>query len=205
MQAWIGPAIIATIISAIFSVLREKHFDGKRRKERVQDIQIALLAEIRAYVAVLNRDRLDEFEKTMVKRMQNDETFVPFIPREKNDTVFQAILSDIYILPESSIDPIVVYYSQIVAIAEMAQDMRTKVFALLATNRRIDVYQNFIAMKQEAIVLGTEAEIMLNLHIRSGDHGISQFLQRRSEKETTETRAQVKRWLNSQVSDLSGH
>jgi len=205
MQAWIGPAIIAALIAAIFGILREKHFDGKRRHERVKDIQIALLAEIRAYVAVLKRDRLDEFEQGMLARMQGDKDFVPFIPREKNDTVFQAILVDIHILPESSIDPVVVYYSQIVAIAEMALDMRTTMFAKLEMQRRMDVYRNFISMKQEAVVLGLEAELMLDLHIRSGSQGVDRFLRIRTEKELHETREQVENWLNSRVSGLSGH
>jgi len=205
MQAWIGPAIIATVFASVFGFLRDRHFDGKRRQERVKDIQIALLAEIRAYVAVLKRDRLDEFEQGMVGRMLADDGFVPFIPREKNDTVFQAILADIHILPESSIDPVVVYYSQIVAIAEMAHDMRTKVFSGLEMQRRIDVYRNFIAMKKEAVVLGLEAELMLDLHIRSGSQGVDRFLRIRTEKELHETREQVESWLNSQVSGLSAH
>ncbi|MCF6303781.1 MAG: hypothetical protein L3J33_00215 [Rhodobacteraceae bacterium] len=203
MQAWIGPAIIATVIASVFGFLRDRHFDGKRRQERVKDIQIALLAEIRAYVAVLVRDRLDEFEQGMLARMQGDKNFVPFIPREKNDTFFQAILADIHILPESSIDPVVVYYSQIVAIAEMALDMRTKMFAELEMQRRMDVYRNFISMKQEAVVLGLEAETMLDLHIRSGRQGVDRFLAIRSEKELNQTREQVENWLNSRVSDLS--
>ncbi|NOR61605.1 MAG: hypothetical protein GQ535_03805 [Rhodobacteraceae bacterium] len=205
MEAWIGPAIIATIFSAVFSVLRENHFSGKRRHERVQDIQIALLAEIRAYVAVLLRDKLDEFEATMIKRMVDDLTFVPFILREKNDMVFKSILPDIHVLPESSIDPVVVYYSQIVAIAEMAHDMRSNVFAELSVDRRIDIYSNFIAMKKEAVILGKEAECMLDTHITSGKEGVSRFLRDRNAKEMGELRAQVKGWLNSQASDLSGH
>ncbi len=203
MQAWIGPAIIATVFASVFGFLRDRHFDGKRRQERVKDIQIALLAEIRAYVAVLVRDRLDEFEQGMLARMQSDNSFVPFIPREKNDTFFQAILVDIHILPESSIDPVVVYYSQIVAIAEMALDMRTTMFAKLEMQRRMDVYRNFISMKQEAVVLGLEAETMLDLHIKSGRQGVDRFLAIRSEKEINQTREQVESWLNSRVSDLS--
>jgi len=204
MQMWVGPAIVAAVITVIFGAFRDGYFDGKRRRERMKDIQIALLAEIRAYVAGLRRDDLDEFEPFMVNRMESDESFVPFILREKNDSVFQAILPDIHILPESSIDPVVVYYSQVVAIAEMAIDMRSKVFAELDKERRIEVYRNFIAMKKLAIILGEEAECMLKLYITSGEEGVKTFLNKRDEDEAKTNKAEVKAWLNSQALGPSG-
>ena len=55
MGTWIGPAVTATIISSLIAVLgwfvaygSTRRMERIRRRERIRDFQVALLAEIRS-------------------------------------------------------------------------------------------------------------------------------------------------------------
>jgi len=92
LEGWLGPAVVAAIVAASVSWLREVWFERRRRRERVLDLQIALVAEIRAYQLVLERDDLAFFGEEMDRRIRGrgdgEGRFVPFVPKERNDTVF---------------------------------------------------------------------------------------------------------------------
>jgi hypothetical protein len=67
MNAWVGPAIVAAVISSTLGVLSlyvnawlTIGLERKRRQEKVRDVQIALLAEIRADIHNLKFFDLDE-------------------------------------------------------------------------------------------------------------------------------------------------
>ena len=124
-------------------------------------MQIAVAAEIRAYVAALERDDLDAFGAAMAARIleagEGEGAFVPFIPAERNDTVFRALLPEVQVLPEGVIDSVVLYYQQITAIGALIEDMRSDRFAALEARRRADVYESYVSMKREALRMGRAA------------------------------------------------
>jgi|OM-RGC.v1.018490477 hypothetical protein len=158
VQAWLGPAVVAAVVAALFSVLREVLLDRRSRSRRERDLQIALAAEIRAHVAALERDDLEAYGEAMTARIleagDGPGAFTPFIPSERNDTVFAAVLPEVQVLPEGVIDGVVVYYQQLAAISALIEDMRGARYAELPAARRADVYASYVSMKREALRLG---------------------------------------------------
>lgn len=83
--AWIGPAIVAAVISALVtgaswfvSERQAARREAKRRGERVRDMQTGLLAEIRA-----SRHRVEDvglYGALVDQQMAADETYLPFGP-----------------------------------------------------------------------------------------------------------------------------
>ena len=165
-QFWIGPALIAAVISAVISIAgwilsgrRELARERRRRRERRADVQTALRAEIQHYVDILSNPDFDlnETWETVVNEMEEDESYVPLIPSERNDIVFRAILEEIHILPGSVIQPVVRYYNQVFAIEAMIADLRGNGFAGAEQDQRIKMYTDYIALKMEALRLGRDA------------------------------------------------
>jgi hypothetical protein len=165
-QEWIGPVIIAAAIAASINVLgwfvtgqREIRRDRRRRRERREDVQVALRAEIQHYVDILSNPGFD-LNKTwaeVVGQMETDENYAPFVPSERNDTVFITLLTDVSILPEPVIGPVVRYYNQVFAIEAMIDDLRSRKFDGMEQEQRIKMYTDYISLKIEALEQGNIA------------------------------------------------
>jgi hypothetical protein len=173
MSAWIGPAIIAAVISAIVTAIgwyaahaSSKRLDASRRRERIKDVQTALLAEIRSHQYRLILFETQALVKEAPATSEPAKPFSPFIPREGESFVFNAIVREIHILPTAVIDPVVLYYRQISALALFAEDLRSERFERLETERKIEMYRDYLAMGAFALELAQTA-------IRSLDQSIS--------------------------------
>lgn len=160
----LGAALVGALVVAIgwlVSGVRERGRERRRREERSVDVQTALSAEIQHYVDILGNPEfdLDEAWRDMVARMDTDDLYVPLIPSERNDTMFQSILPDVQILPEPVIRPVVRYYNQVFAIDAMVEDLRSDHFRAETTPQlqRIGMYTDYISMKKEALKMGQEA------------------------------------------------
>lgn len=157
--ALVGALVVA--LGWMVSSLRERGRDRRRREERSIDVQTALSAEIQHYVDILSNPEFDlkSVWEGVVRRMEADADYVPLIPSEKNDTVFQSILSDVQILPEQVIRPVVRYYNQVFAIDAMIDDLRSEQFRSSVTpqQQRIELYTDYISLKLEALRLGEHA------------------------------------------------
>ena len=168
---WIGPAIIAAVMAASINVAgwfvtgqREVRRDRRRRRERREDLQIALRAEIQHYMDILSNPGFDlrEVWAEVVGQMETDEEYAPFVPSERNDTVFKTVLTDISILPEQVIGPVVRYYNQVFAIEAMIDDLRSYKFDGMDQEQRIKMYTDYISLKLEALDQGNQAIETLN-------------------------------------------
>ena len=80
--------------------------DDRLRAERVRDVQRALFAEIRAYLAVLHRDDVAAYGARIAERITSEPGYFPVIPSEKNDAIFNAIVGEIHVLPRDTVDPV---------------------------------------------------------------------------------------------------
>ncbi|MCK0148844.1 hypothetical protein MWU54_02315 [Marivita sp. S6314] len=165
----LGAALVGALVVALgwfVSGYRERRRDRRRRAERSIDVQTALAAEIQHYVDILGNPAfdLDEAWRDMVAQMDADDSYVPLIPSERNDTMFQSILPDVQILPEPVIRPVVRYYNQVFAIEAMIEDLRSEHFRAEATPQlqRIRMYTDYISMKKEALELGRQACAVLD-------------------------------------------
>lgn len=131
--------------------------DDRLRAERVRDVQRALFAEIRAYLAVLQRDDVAAYGARIAERIISEPGYFPVIPSEKNDAIFNAIVGEIHVLPRDTVDPVVLYYSQLNAIVAMIADLRTLDLARIGPERAASMYRDYIAMKVEAMEMGYSA------------------------------------------------
>ncbi|HRM76264.1 MAG TPA: hypothetical protein PLI13_16355, partial [Paracoccus sp. (in: a-proteobacteria)] len=71
--------------------------DKLLRGERINDIQRALLAEIRAHVVALERQSDADGWRDMTPI--TDEDYLPILPHDANDRIFRAIVEVVHMLP----------------------------------------------------------------------------------------------------------
>jgi len=164
VAAWIGPAIVAAIISAFVTGLSWWVSDRQaarrltqQRQERVADLQTALLAEIRASRYRLEMANLQDHATRMKQTMLNEPGFTPFVPLPVQPFVLNAILSEIHVLPIGVIDPVVIYYRQTMAVSQLSDDLRSDRFGDLDPARKAAIYDDYVALLIHADVLAEQA------------------------------------------------
>ena len=168
----IWQAVVAGLFVAggwIYNGWQVRRAADRLRREKLRDSHRALYAEIGANLANLGSvAALERHGQTLVERMEADADFVPFIPIERSSPVFRALIESLHILPRTSIDPVVAYYSQIDACDALARDMREDRFATLSVERRIAIYRDYIEMKKQAFAFGNYALRMIAAYAAGG-------------------------------------
>jgi hypothetical protein len=155
MEVWIGPAIVAALISGVISLaglylggwIAIRH-DKRRRQEKERDFQVALRAEIRSELHNLMSIDFDQhFEEIAARYASNPEYSVyPSYPARQ--PIFTALESEIHILPEPVIDAVILYWRQRHAIERIVEDMRDARFAKLDPQRQLAMYQDYLGMQK---------------------------------------------------------
>lgn len=172
LDARIWQAVIAGAFLAagwLVNGARERRGGRALRAERLRDLHRALFAEIGVQISNLGSEaRIREDVAPVRARMESSRTFVPFIPRERGDTVFRAALDDLSILPRVTIDPIVAYYAQLAAIDALAQDMRAADFRALDGGQRRAIYDDYVEMKVQAFRFGRIATHLIYVYAQDG-------------------------------------
>ncbi|SLN27972.1 hypothetical protein ROJ8625_01167 [Roseivivax jejudonensis] len=155
--ALVGAAVAS--VGWFVAGLRERGRERRHRRVRQEDLQVALRAEIQHYVDILGNPAFDlnEAWREMVEVMERDPDYVPLIPTERNDTVFQAMIAEVHLLPEHAIQPVVRYYNQVFAIEAMIADLRADAFGRVSQSQRIKMYTDYISLKLEALEMGRTA------------------------------------------------
>lgn len=164
MDALLSPQVAQAVIAGLFLAIgwwvngwQNRRRDAALRAERVRDVQRALFAEIRAYLAVLRRDDVAVYGAGLAERIESESGYFPVVPTEHNDAIFRAIVSDIHVLPRDTVDPVVLYYSQLNAISAMIADLRALDVSRIGAQRAAAMYRDYISMKVEALALGDAA------------------------------------------------
>lgn len=165
MEAWVGPAIVAAVISGLVSLIvvqlnfrQERKIERLRREEKIRDFQIALRAEIRSELANLKRFDIAEVLSDLQQRYEAKEEFSVAVPRIPKHIVFETLVSELHILPESVIDPVVLYVRQRQAMESIVQDMRDSAFAELGREKRLAMLKDYLSMWEVWRDLAGEAE-----------------------------------------------
>lgn len=164
----IGPAFVAAVIAALVTMIgwyvayqRERRLRNGRRAERIRDCKIALRAEISCHVPrwILQDDaaHVEDMARQIRTGAGDTPPFTPFVPKETANPAFEAIVSEIQILPGDVIEPVIRYYQQVDVIAQLAEDMRGERYAVLEAERKVDVYRDFIELRSEAGRLAVDA------------------------------------------------
>lgn len=212
-EALIDPRAVQALIAGTFVALgwlvngfANRRRDAKQRAERVRDVQRALFAEIRAYLAALKAVDLRVYGAGIERRIMSEPGYFPVIPTERNDHVFQAIIGDIHVLPRQVIDPVVLYYSQLSAISALIDDLRALDVAKVGPDRASAMYRDYIALKIEAIDLGEEALLMMGGWLVGGRERVIEIQERRrkeDESRLTQSAPQLRAELSAMREKVS--
>lgn len=164
LDAWVDPQVQAAVLAGLFLSVgwvvngREQRRAAQAlRDERVRDVLRALYSEIRAYVSQLRDDDIGVYGAMIRDRILAEPGYFPIIPTERNDTMFQVVVAEIQVLPDSTIHSVVLYYSQLAAIEAMIGDLRGLDTAKVRKERAAAIYADYVAMKIDAVDLGADA------------------------------------------------
>ena len=163
MNAWIGPAIVAAVISSVVSAFgwyvsyrTSVGLDRHRRREKVRDFQVALRAEIRSEL----HDLLAHDQEALLSRIKanyaRDAGFSVRVPNPARHAVFEALVGELHLLPETVIDPVILYYRQRDIIEKFVVDLRMPDFSELRPDRQLAMYTDYLELRRH---LGELAEI----------------------------------------------
>lgn len=184
--------------------------DRQLRDERVADIQRALLAEIRAHVAALEGQTLDDAQarEAMVARLAQGR-HVPILPHDANDRIFRAIVEDVHILPEWAIDPVVRYYRLLAVRSALAQDIRAN--AKDQPERATEMFRDYLTLNDETLVTGRRAMIILTASLEGGREAVEALAAAARQREIARIAAtlpgelaRLRAGLNTRSSDPKG-
>lgn len=169
-QAVVAGAFVA--LGWLFNGWRSRREAASLRAERLRDVHRALYAEIGANLATLGTaETIGQRGASVIKKIQTDPGYHPFIFHENNDVVYRSIVENIHVLPRTSIDAVVAYYAQLNAISALVDDFRGDTVKALPIERRVAIYADFIAMRQQAVAFGAHALTMINAYAKGGREG----------------------------------
>ncbi|MFT4013232.1 MAG: hypothetical protein QM682_07465 [Paracoccus sp. (in: a-proteobacteria)] len=193
-----NPTVTAALVAAIVAVLAWPVNDWLNRRraralraERVSDVQRALMAEIRAHVVTLERERLDPEGMALRLAALDEGGRIPFIPAQANDRIYSAVIEDVHILPADIIDPVVTYYRQLSIMASFAEAMpkqAEKDHALA-----VAMFGDYLELTQAARESGQEALRLLMISVFLGEDALRQALQQEAEAELAIRQAEIAR------------
>lgn len=160
LDAWLHPTVQAAAVAGLVALVgwwvngwQNRRRDRRLRLERVEDVQRALLAEIRANHAVPDHAAFEEARSVALTTLERGER--PLLPTETNDQVFRAIIDDIPVLPSEVIDPVIIYYRQLSVIAALARDFRA--LSDQDAQRTRTILEDYLSLQLEAVELGGAA------------------------------------------------
>jgi hypothetical protein len=169
-------ALVAAAVSASVTALgwfatnwSEKNLESLRRAERVIDVQTALLAEIESNLKRYEEINLDKHNAEMIRLIKGSKgrgRFTPFVPRYPSEIVFEAMISDIHILPTKTIDEVVAYYKQEYKLRELVEDLRADHYRELENERKAQLYDHYVWQIKTVLITGSEARNALRASLR---------------------------------------
>ena len=168
-QGWLGPTLRAAteVIGWLYGDWRKRV--EERRRAKALDIEKALRAEIAAHLHQLRQFDLEEDRRHTCALIQTggdgENRSVPMPPRQRHDTIFQAMVADIHLLSTHTVRPVTLHYNQIVMIAEMAETIRSAACADLKVARREAIYSDLVSMRVTAPAMGEQAQAALSRDI----------------------------------------
>lgn len=156
----IGAAISALIVMVLWGLnqIAERNKADRLRNERKEDVMQALIAEVRAFTNsrfVTEKDVQNKIEK--LDEIFVDDEFVPFVPIEKNDIVYETVLSEIQILPRPVIGPVVNFYNQTKTMNLLQEDLQKRSFAELSADRKKALLNDYLNIQLLAYRLARKA------------------------------------------------
>jgi|GEM_PF-1211206 len=164
MQAWIGPAIVAALVSGIVSMLgwvvtfrATLRLEPMRRAEKVHDMQVAVRAEIQSDLINLKVVDRARFLAEIKDRYEREAGYSVVVPHMARNVVFDALIAEIHVLPGQVIAPVIHYGRLRQTIERFVDDLRAPGFAQLAAARQLMMYSDYLNMLGRLEALAEDA------------------------------------------------
>ena len=184
LDDWLNPTVQAALVAAtvavggwVYNGRQNRRLATQLRTERVDDIQRAVLAEIRAHVVALENQQLSPDEQQDLTRRVRQGGYIPALPTEANDRIFRAIVEEVHMLPEWVIDPVVRYYRLLAVRAALAQDIRSN--AKDYPRRTTEMFRDYLILNEETLETGLDAMEILTASLHGGKREVTAMLARR--------------------------
>ena len=164
MEVWIGPAIVAALVSAFVSAAgwfvsswQAQRLDERRRDEKVHDFQVALRAEVASDLDNLRTSNRRDIKGEVDAAFRADPAYQPFIPHLAKNVVFEQIVREIHILPDEVIASIIRYSSLRQSIDNFVFDLRRAIEDKLPAARLQLMMRDYLEMLDRLEALAARA------------------------------------------------
>ena len=144
MEAWVGPAIVAAVISGLVSLIVvqlnfrvAQRAERLRRDEKVRDFQIAPRAEIASDLVQMEETDRESLFQDVADATASDPGYVPVLPRLSPNTIFDVVVRDIPILTGQVIAPVVRYERLRQTLSQFIEDLRSPQYKELPSECRL--------------------------------------------------------------------
>lgn len=162
MELWVGPAIIAALVSALISAAgwfvtswQAQRSEARRRGEKVHDFQVALRAEIASDLLSLEAGDRSEMLESVASALANDAGYQPFVPRLAGNIVFEQVVKEIHVLPGDLIGAVIAYERLRQSIEHFVDDIRDA--AELSPQRKLLMMGDYFDMLDRLEALARNA------------------------------------------------
>lgn len=177
------------------------------RKALQLDIQLALRAEIQdSYDTFTYRD-LDTrafgraVENRILEGGDGPNSFHPFIARDANQIVFDALKERLHFLPTGVIDEVIQFYCQMADLQAFSGHMMQSDFKELEARRRAAAYGHYIQMTIECERRAQDALTQLNYSLGVYDDRGTITQAARYQAKLDISRKALRRWINKTGQD----
>lgn len=215
LDDWLNPTVQAALVAAtvavggwVYNGRQNRRLATQLRGERVDDIQRAVLAEIRAHVVALENQQLSPDEQQDLTRRVRQGGYIPALPTEANDRIFRAITAEVHLLPARVIDPVVIYYRLLAIMSSLAGDLR--LMAAQDPARAADMFEDYLSLTDETLYSGRYAMVILSARLDGGDEAVDALLEEAADDEAAQIAAslpqeleELRTRLNRRSSDRS--
>lgn len=195
LDQYISPHAQQGIIAGVFiafgwmvAARQNRRRDAQLRDERSKDIQRALLAEIRAHVATLEQQRMDAAALRAVLDQMRMRGHAPLIPAQANDRIYVTILTEVHLLPEYIIDPVVTYYRRIAvmnAFADAIQKLTDQ-----DGDRMVAMFADYLELTDDVREVGLWATQLLMASVfGGGEEAVRELIERERQKQLAQIAA----------------
>lgn len=155
------PIVWASLIAAVVVALALIAYQIARTRRRDEERR-ALLRIFHADIAQIvgadgPDDLLSEYGRQMVEIMQANPGFVPVIPTEATTPLIDRFAGRLTDLSPNVAAAIASYYAQSDRLARFAADMQLDAFYELSSERQVNMYRDYIAMKSARLTYGETA------------------------------------------------
>lgn len=206
LDQYISPHAQQGVIAGVFIAIgwvvaarQNRKRDLALRDERSRDIQRALLAEMRAHVATLEEQRMDEAALRSVLTEMREHGHAPLIPAQANDRIYVTILTEVHLLPQYIIDPVVTYYRRIAVMNAFADAIQKLTPG--DGDRMVAMFADYLELTDAVREVGLWATQLLMASVfGGGEKAVRELIEREREKQV----AQIAANLPAELAEMRG-